>query len=376
MEPQPRRLRDSAPACPGTRHDWPPRALRPSKKQSPTAFRRLVEYLRQMWSNGILIQAVGIPLRHLLAFYGLRLCLGGQVPWRTGLFAMALWPISGFGVTAGAHRLWTHQSYVASRTMEAMLMLMFSMADQGPIQGWALTHAMHHIASDTRWDPHNRTAGFWYAHVGWLFSSMKFRLGTREYRRVVERLGPVVKFHDACSLWWDPLWSHAVPAAVATLWGDFRGGLFVAGALRWMIVQHITFAVNSLAHGEQEEENPYAFDPTAFGIGPRVSVLVSLLALGEGWHDYHHLFPWDYAAAELDAWDQYNPTKVFIDCCCLVGLAKDRRRCSRRLQDLRRSQLLCGSAPTEGHELEFEVVGLPFLRYKRRVDGSRTAKQK
>eukprot|EP00439_Symbiodinium_sp_Y106_P058826 s5234_g8.t1 len=270
MEPQPRRLRDSAPACPGTRHDWPPRALRPSKKQSPTAFRRLVEYLRQMWSNGILIQAVGIPLRHLLAFYGLRLCLGGQVPWRTGLFAMALWPISGFGVTAGAHRLWTHQSYVASRTMEAMLMLMFSMADQGPIQGWALTHAMHHIASDTRWDPHNRTAGFWYAHVGWLFSSMKFRLGTREYRRVVERLGPVVKFHDACSLWWDPLWSHAVPAAVATLWGDFRGGLFVAGALRWMIVQHITFAVNSLAHGEQEEENPYAFDPTAFGIGPRV----------------------------------------------------------------------------------------------------------
>ena len=20
---------------------------------------------------------------------------------------------------------------------------------------------MHHVASDTRWDPHNRTAGFW-----------------------------------------------------------------------------------------------------------------------------------------------------------------------------------------------------------------------
>ena len=30
----------------------------------------------------------------------------------------------------------------------------------------------------------------------------------------------------------------------------------------------------------------------------QVSVLVSLLALGEGWHDYHHLFPWDYAAAD------------------------------------------------------------------------------
>jgi fatty-acid desaturase len=27
-------------------------------------------------------------------------------------------------------------------------MLMFSIADQGPIEGWALTHAMHHVASD------------------------------------------------------------------------------------------------------------------------------------------------------------------------------------------------------------------------------------
>ena len=41
----------------------------------------------------------------------------------------------------------------------------------------------------------------------------------------------------------------------------------------------------------------YSFDPAADGHGPRVSIAVSLLSLGEGWHDYHHLFPWDYAAA-------------------------------------------------------------------------------
>ena len=38
-------------------------------------------------------------------------------------------------------------------------MVMFSIADQGPIEGWALTHAMHHVASDTYWDPHNRSLG-------------------------------------------------------------------------------------------------------------------------------------------------------------------------------------------------------------------------
>ncbi|CAE7161387.1 D11DS [Symbiodinium pilosum] len=288
MEPQPRPLR----------HDWPP-AMRPKKKKhGPGAVRRMMSYVWQMWSNGILLQALGLPLRHLLAIYGLRLCCTGQVPWRTGLLAVALWPFSGLGVTAGAHRLWTHHSYVASSAMEALLMVMFSMADQGPIEGWALTHAMHHAASDTRFDPHDRNAGFWYAHVGWLFSAMKFRLATREYRRVVDRLSPIVKFHDSCSIWWDPLWSHGVPAALAALWGDPRGGFFVAGALRWMIVQHITFAVNSMAHGDQEEGNAYAFDQDSSGIGPKVSLLVSLLALGEGWHDYHHIFPWDYAAAD------------------------------------------------------------------------------
>mmetsp|Transcript_45788 Transcript_45788/g.102574 ORF Transcript_45788/g.102574 Transcript_45788/m.102574 type:complete len:364 (-) Transcript_45788:43-1134(-) len=340
------------------------------QKQRPTrkpqsAVSELLGRLRTMWSNGILLQAIGIPLRHLLGLYGLRLCLQGQVPWQTGLFSLLLWPVSGFGVTAGAHRLWTHQAYKASPTMEALLMLMFSIADQGPIQGWALTHAMHHAASDTRWDPHDRTAGFWYAHFGWLFSGMKFRLASREYNRVLSGLGPAVFFHDRHSLWWDPLWSHGFPALVAAFWGDWVGGLFVAGALRWMTVQHITFAVNSVAHGQQEHGDAYAFDPAASGVGPRVSVLVSLLALGEGWHDYHHLFPWDYAAAELDAWDQFNPTKVFIDACWLLGLAKDRRRCSRRLQDLRRTQLLTGTAAVGAKEFEYEIVGLPFVRYKR-----------
>ena len=62
---------------------------------------------------------------------------------------------------------------------------------------------------------------------------------------------------------------------------------------------------------------------------------------------------------ELGAWDQFNPTKaglsalflkileakshstqVFIDACCFLGLASNRRRCSRKLQDLRRLQML------------------------------------
>jgi len=322
----------------------------------------LWEYILRLQAHGILVQAVTVPLRHVFAAYGLILCLQGAVSWKTVLFAAFLWLVSGLGVTAGAHRLWSHQSYQATATMQALLMIMYSIADQGPIQGWTLTHAMHHSASDTPWDPHNRMDGFWHAHFGWLYAIKQFRLSTADYQRVVSGLGPIVRFHDRHSAFWGPAWSLGMPALVASWWGEALGGLFVAGALRWACVQHITFFVNSVAHGEQEPDSFHAFDAAARGIGPRVSLLTTALAHGEGWHDYHHMFPWDYAAAELDAWDQWNPTKVFIDACCALGIVTGRRRCSELLQQARRRQLLhkAGVVRCSG----FRIMGTRFLRYR------------
>eukprot|EP00913_Durusdinium_trenchii_P010841 g10170.t1 len=117
------------------------------------------------------------------------------------------------------------------------------------------------------------------------------------YRKVVRGLSPLVHFHDRNCLWWDPLWSLGLPSLLCSFWSDPWTGLFVAGALRWALVQHITFAVNSVAHGTLRHDDVYSFDPAADGVGPRVSLAVTLFSLGEGWHDYHHLFPWDYAAA-------------------------------------------------------------------------------
>jgi len=319
----------------------------------------LWERLMRLLANGILLQAIGVPARHLLAAMGLVMCFTRGVGWRTYLFAFVLWPLSGLGVTAGAHRLWTHQSYKPKRAMEVLLLVMYSIADQGPIGGWALTHALHHRASDTVHDPHNRNAGFWHAHFGWLFSSQSFTVKPEDYTRIVGSFSNLVKMHDRCCMWWDPLWSLGMPALVASGWGEPKAGLMVAGALRWLLVQHVTFFVNSVAHGERDNECRHAFNSAARGIGPRVSLLVTLLALGEGWHDYHHHFPWDYAAAELDAWDQWNPTKVFIDICHFLGICEGRRRCSVDLQLAKRSKLLGEGAPTA-----YEVTGVPFLRYR------------
>ena len=133
---------------------------------------------------------------------------------------------------------------------------------------------------------------------------------------------------------------------------------------------------------------PLCFDEGAHGIGPRMSLLVTFCSLGEGWHDYHHHFPWDYAAAELDARHQFNPTKVFIDSCYHLGLCSDRRRCLAGNQLARRSRLSRSAVSvipkvhdgsdggaialtkhldddaTEQLAAQYEIRGLPFLRYR------------
>lgn len=45
---------------------------------------------------------------------------------------------------------------------------------------------------------------------------------------------------------------------------------------------------------------------------------------GEGFHNYHHTFPYDYATSEFGC--KLNLTTCFIDLMCVLGLAKDRRR--------------------------------------------------
>lgn len=55
-------------------------------------------------------------------------------------------------------------------------------------------------------------------------------------------------------------------------------------------------------------------------ITPTENATVAFLAFGEGWHNYHHAFPWDYKAAELGNY-RLNVSTAFIDMCARLGLA-------------------------------------------------------
>lgn len=82
--------------------------------------------------------------------------------------ALALGMFGAFGITAGAHRLWSHRAYKAKWPLRVLLMLSQTLAFQNSIYEWVRDHRVHHKFTDTDADPHNARRGFFFSHIGWL----------------------------------------------------------------------------------------------------------------------------------------------------------------------------------------------------------------
>lgn len=76
--------------------------------------------------------------------------------------------VAAFGITAGAHRLWSHKAYKARLPLRIVLMILQTVAFQNSIYEWARDHRVHHKFTDTDADPHNASRGFFFSHMGWL----------------------------------------------------------------------------------------------------------------------------------------------------------------------------------------------------------------
>lgn len=75
--------------------------------------------------------------------------------------------MSSIGVTAGAHRLWSHHSFKATWQLRLILMLFQTLGVQYSVYNWARDHRLHHKHTDTDADPHNSNRGFFFSHIGW-----------------------------------------------------------------------------------------------------------------------------------------------------------------------------------------------------------------
>jgi len=113
-------------------------------------------------------------------------------------------------------------------------------------------------------------------------------------------------------------------------WNDWLGGFLIAGVLSKIIMLHCTFCINSLAH--------YLGDFTYTDQrSPRDSYITALVTFGEGYHNFHHEFPYDYRNGIH--WTAYDPGKWLIYTASLVGLAYNLKRFPEELFDKGKLQM-------------------------------------
>ena len=101
-------------------------------------------------------------------------------PTNRRIFAVS-YLLSGFGITAGYHRLFTHRSFKTYPLIRGMFAVLGSTAIQGSVPDWVADHRKHHAYADEAGDPHSPHVGhkggpirgFVHSHFGWLFADEK-----------------------------------------------------------------------------------------------------------------------------------------------------------------------------------------------------------
>lgn len=272
------------------------------------------------WGNVIVLTVI-----HLLAMYGILLVLP-RAKMASSVWHVVYGFVGGIGVTGGAHRLWTHRSYIAKLPLRILLAGLYLTAGMNTIFDWVRDHRVHHKFSDTDADPHNANRGLFFSHVGWLMQKKHpdvLRRG-REVDMSDILADPVVQFQQK---YFGPLlltFSFLIPISVpCLLWGETWWNSTFLNFFRWATMLNVIWSVNSFAH-------LYGYHPYDRKILPAENRVVSALALGEGWHNYHHTFPWDYKTAELGDYG-LNITTAFIDFFALIGWAYDLKQPSPKL---------------------------------------------
>jgi len=262
-----------------------------------------------------------ITTTHVFALMGAVCCFWAK--WQTLVLALVLYVIGAVGITAGCHRLWSHRSYKAKLPFRTCLMLATAVANQGSIFHWARDHRLHHKHSDTEADPHNALRGIFYSHLGWLLVKKHPLVRAAGKEIPVDDLlaDPLVRFQLKCDPWFNFFICFVAPTLVAShFWGESAFTAFtVAGAFRYIFTLHCTWMVNSAAHF-------FGCRPYDPKMKPAENIFVTIFAFGEGWHNWHHKFPYDYSASEYGASRQFNPTRVLIDFMACCGQVSDRKR--------------------------------------------------
>jgi stearoyl-CoA desaturase (delta-9 desaturase) len=245
--------------------------------------------------------------------------------WKFGLdwFQIALFVVmafaTGMSITLGYHRLFSHITFQAAWPVRLFTLIFGAAAFENSALMWCSEHRHHHKHVDhDELDPYAISKGFFWAHIGWLL----FKLNSDEpYDNVADlEKDPLVRWQDRYVQWIAVAVSFVFPAALGFLWNGWQGALgafLIGGVARVVAVQHSTFFINSACH--YFGNRPYSVKCSA-----RDSWFMALFTFGEGYHNYHHEFQYDYRNG-VKPW-QWDPTKWAIWLLSKLGLVRSLRR--------------------------------------------------
>src|ERR1043166_8414850 len=80
---------------------------------------------------------------------------------------------SGFSITLGYHRLFSHLTFRARWPVRLFTLVFGAAAFENSALDWVSDHRRHHKFVNHDDDPYDITKGFFYAHIGWTLFKLK-----------------------------------------------------------------------------------------------------------------------------------------------------------------------------------------------------------
>lgn len=213
--------------------------------------------------------------------------------------------------------MYSHRTFRATAGTRTVLAILGLMAFQGSIKWWCLRHRLHHrFTDDPVHDPYAATKGLLFSHVGWIFFKPAYEKLESVERKDLED-DPVVRIQHRFYIEGAIISGLILPTFLGWLWGDPKGGFIWAGLIARVMIWHCTFLVNSFAHWDGLQQ--FSDETSAKG-----NLTMALLTCGEGNHNFHHAFPYDFRSGPaLTDWD---PSKWIINLLSYLGLVYQVRR--------------------------------------------------
>lgn len=231
--------------------------------------------------------------------------------------AVALYFGRMFAVTGIYHRYFSHKTYSTSRVGQFLLAVWGGTTVQrGPLW-WAYHHRHHHRHSDDEHDTHSpHVHGFLWSHIGWITSRRNFPTDYSQVKDLAKF--PELVFLNRFDIIVPVIFAAAIfglgefLAAYAPALGTTGPQLLVWGFfISTTALFHGTSCINSMAHLMGKRR--FKTDDDS-----RNSLILSIICLGEGWHNNHHRY--QSATRNGFYWWEIDPTYYGLKLLSWTGL--------------------------------------------------------